>query len=164
MNDLLWLINHPLWGNVTGILTSLNPDTPEGLEGRLSVRIHRILTELPHSTELELKKLCRTRTDSGRASTLELLQELLTSREVLRPSEPHISLYSTKIEFGSPLGGAKPHFLHTFYRGEHRSIYRRSKAVLWSKIGRMRPTCQAGQPSFLLAPPLGIGYLENLLF
>jgi hypothetical protein len=41
-----------------GILTSLNPDTLEGLEGRLSVRIHRILTELLHSTELELKKLC----------------------------------------------------------------------------------------------------------
>jgi hypothetical protein len=54
MNDLLWLANHPLWGNVVGILTRQNPDTPEGLESRLSVRIHRILVELPHSTELEL--------------------------------------------------------------------------------------------------------------
>jgi hypothetical protein len=66
--------------------------------------------------------------------------------------------------------GAKPHFLHTFCRGEHCGIYRRSKAVLWQKIGHVRPTCQAGQPcnlagwpSFLLAPPLGIGYLEHRL-
>jgi hypothetical protein len=67
-------------------------------------------------------------------------------------------------------GGAKPHFLHTFYWGEHRVIYRRSKAVLWSKIGHVKPTCQAGRPcnlatqGFLLAPPLGIGYLEYRLF
>jgi hypothetical protein len=56
-----------------GILTSWDLDTPEGLEIRLSVRIHRILAELSHSTELELEKLRRARTDSGRASTLELL-------------------------------------------------------------------------------------------
>jgi hypothetical protein len=36
-----------------GILTSQNPDTPEGLEQRLSVRIHRIPVELPHSSKLE---------------------------------------------------------------------------------------------------------------
>jgi hypothetical protein len=42
--------------------------------------------------------------------------------------------------------------------------------VLWPKIGHVRPTCQAGwpcnlagRPSFLLAPPLGIGYLEHRL-
>jgi hypothetical protein len=40
-----------------GIPTSQNPNTPEGLESRLSVTIHRILVELPHSTEPELKKL-----------------------------------------------------------------------------------------------------------
>jgi hypothetical protein len=56
-----------------GILTSRNPDTPEGLESRLSVEIRRILTELQHSTELELKKSHRTRMDSGRASALKLL-------------------------------------------------------------------------------------------
>jgi hypothetical protein len=55
MNDLLWLANHPFWGNVVGIPTSQNPDTPEGLESRLSVRIHKIPAELPHSTELELE-------------------------------------------------------------------------------------------------------------
>jgi hypothetical protein len=38
-----------------GIPTSQNPDTPEGLEGWLPVRIHRILTKLLHSTELELE-------------------------------------------------------------------------------------------------------------
>jgi hypothetical protein len=37
-----------------GILTSRNPDTPEGLENRLFVGIHRIPVELKHSTELEL--------------------------------------------------------------------------------------------------------------
>jgi hypothetical protein len=92
MKDLLWLVNHPLWGNVVGIPTSQNPNTPEGLEDRLSVRIHRILAVLPHSTEPELGKLHRNRTDSDRASTLELLQGLPTSQEVLRLSEPHLSL------------------------------------------------------------------------
>jgi hypothetical protein len=154
-----------------GIPTRRDPDTPEGLESRLSVGICRILTELLHSTKLELRKLSQIQIDSGRASALELHRGLLTSREVLWPSEPHLSLYSTKIEFGSPLGGgAKSHFLHTFYRGEHCGIYRRSKAVLWPRIGSVRPTCQAGrpcnlagQPCFLLALPLGIGYLEHRL-
>jgi hypothetical protein len=40
-----------------GIPTSWNPDTLEGLESQLSVIIHRILAELPHSTNLELIKL-----------------------------------------------------------------------------------------------------------
>jgi hypothetical protein len=56
-----------------GILTSRDPDTLEGLESRLSVRINRILAELLHSTELELRKLDRIRTDSDRASALKLL-------------------------------------------------------------------------------------------
>jgi hypothetical protein len=83
MNDLLWLVNHPLRGNVMGIPTRQNADTPEGLESRFSVGICKILAELPHSTELELEKLRQTWMDSGRASTLELLQGLSTSREVL---------------------------------------------------------------------------------
>jgi hypothetical protein len=57
MNDLLWLVNHPLWGNVTSILTSWNLDTPQGLKSQLSVGIRRILVELFHLTELELRKL-----------------------------------------------------------------------------------------------------------
>jgi hypothetical protein len=92
MNDLLWLANHPLWGNVTGILTGQNPNTLEGLESWLSIGIHRIPAELPHSIELELRELCRTWTDSGRASVLELLRGLPTSREVLWPSKSHHSL------------------------------------------------------------------------
>jgi hypothetical protein len=87
-----------------GIPTNQNPDTPKGLESWLSIRIHIISAELLHLTELELGKLRRTQMDSDRTSTLELLQGLPTSWEVLRPSEPHLSLYSTKIEFGSPLG------------------------------------------------------------
>jgi hypothetical protein len=42
------------------IPTRWNPDTPEVLESRLSVRICRILADLPHLTKLELGKLCRT--------------------------------------------------------------------------------------------------------
>jgi hypothetical protein len=84
-----------------GIPTSQNPHTLEGLESRLSVGIHRILAELPHSTELELEKLHRTRTDSDRASVLELLRGLPISREVLWPLEPWLSLYSTENELGS---------------------------------------------------------------
>jgi hypothetical protein len=42
-----------------GIPTSQNPDTPEGLEQRLSVRIHRIPAELPHSSKLELRNPVR---------------------------------------------------------------------------------------------------------
>jgi hypothetical protein len=86
-----------------GIPTSQNPDTPEGLESQLSVRICRIPAELPHSTELELKKLHRSRTDSGRASALELLRGLPTSREVLQPSELclSLSLYSTRMNLGA---------------------------------------------------------------
>jgi hypothetical protein len=79
MNDLLWLVNHPLRGNVTGI-----PTLP-----------------LLHSTEPELRKLRRTQTDSGRASALELLQELPTRQEVLRLLEPHLSLYSTRMNLGA---------------------------------------------------------------
>jgi hypothetical protein len=92
MNDLLWLLNHPLRGNVASLPTSRNPDTQEGLESQLSIGIHRIPTKLLHSIELELGKLCQTRMDSCRAFTLELLQGLLTSWEVLRPSEPRLSL------------------------------------------------------------------------
>jgi hypothetical protein len=67
------------------IPTSQDTNTPEGLESRFFVRIHRILAELLHSTELELRKLRRTQTDSSRASMLKLLGGLLTSREVLQP-------------------------------------------------------------------------------
>jgi hypothetical protein len=62
-----------------GISTSWHPDTLEGLKSQLSVGIHRISAELPHSIELELEKHRRTRMDSGRASTLELLRGLSTS-------------------------------------------------------------------------------------
>jgi hypothetical protein len=64
MNDLLRLVNHPHWGNIVGIPASQDPNTPEGLESQLSVRICRILAELPHSTELELRKLHRIWMDS----------------------------------------------------------------------------------------------------
>jgi hypothetical protein len=52
------MANHPLRGNVMGISTSRNPDTPEGLDSRLSIGIRRIPVELSHSTKLELRKPC----------------------------------------------------------------------------------------------------------
>jgi hypothetical protein len=58
-----------------GIPISQDPDTLVGLESWLSVRI---LAEVPHSTELELGKLHRIRTDSGRVFMLELLRGLPT--------------------------------------------------------------------------------------
>jgi hypothetical protein len=67
------LANHPLRGNVMGIQTSQDPDTPKGLESQLSIRIRRILTEVPHSTEVELRKLYRIRMDSGSVVVLEQL-------------------------------------------------------------------------------------------
>jgi hypothetical protein len=85
------------------ILKSQDSNTLEGLKSWFSVRIHRILAELPRLTKLELGKLYRIREDSGRASVLELLQRLLTSWEVLQPSEPRLSLYSTRTKLGSTL-------------------------------------------------------------
>jgi hypothetical protein len=84
-----------------GLRTSQNPDTPEGLESWLSVGIRRIPAKLPHSTELEHGKLDRTQTDSSRASILELLGGLPTSWEVLHPTEPRLSLYSTRMNLGA---------------------------------------------------------------
>jgi hypothetical protein len=104
MNELLWLENRPLQGNATGIPTSQNLDILEGLESSLCVRNHRIPVELPHMTELELEKLRRTRTDSGKAFALKLLWGPLTSWEVLWPLEPRLSLYYTKNELGSTIG------------------------------------------------------------
>jgi hypothetical protein len=95
---------------------------------------------------------------------------MLGSPPALRTSPPSVSTRQ-RLNLEAPwVGGAKLHFLHTFYQGEHRGIYRTSKAVLCPKIGHVRPTCQAGRPcnlagrpSFLLAQPLGIGYLDHRL-
>jgi hypothetical protein len=84
-----------------GIPTSRNLDTPEGLESQLSAEIHNILAKLLHSTEEELRKIHQTRMDSGRAFALKLLRVLPTSREVLRPSESNLSLYSTRMNLGT---------------------------------------------------------------
>jgi hypothetical protein len=92
MNDLLWLVNHPLRGNVTGLPTSQNPKTPEGLKIRFSIIIRGILTELPCLTELELGKLCRTRMDFGSATVLEPV--------LYATSFPHVILSVTMPYFG----------------------------------------------------------------
>jgi hypothetical protein len=61
--------------------------------------------------------------DSGRVSTLELLRGLPTSREVIRPSEPHLSLYSTRTKLGSTLE-AKLTLSSHFLPGAVGGIYR----------------------------------------
>jgi hypothetical protein len=119
---------------------SRDSNTPEGLESRFSVKIHRILVELLHSTELELGKLRRIRTDSGRASTLELLRGLSISREVLWASEPRLSLYSTRTKLGSTLE-AKLTLPSRFLSGGVGGTYRGIKLVLWAKVGLEGTTC-----------------------
>jgi hypothetical protein len=84
--------------------TTQNPDTREGLESWLSIKIHRIPVEILHLTEPECKKLHLTKEDFGRAFTLNQLWGLPTRQEVLRPSKPRLSLYSTKNEPGSTIG------------------------------------------------------------
>jgi hypothetical protein len=71
-----------------GILTSQNADTPEGLESHLSVEICRILTEIPHSTELELGNLhaqatLRTRDKPGSPPALRTMPLSLLYRNEL---------------------------------------------------------------------------------
>jgi hypothetical protein len=172
MNDLLWLVNHPLRGNVAGIPTSQNPDTPEVLESRLSIRIHRILTELPHLTELELRKLCRTLMDSGRAFAFELLWGLPTSREVLRPSEPHLSLYTTKVEFGNPMGELNLTFFTISVEGST-VVFR--GGVRWCSVQRLgmggplvRPASQVSSLHRLWAldtlSNFSAGHLDKMVF
>jgi hypothetical protein len=131
------------------IPTSRNSNTLEGLESWSSVEIHRIPVELPHSTELELEKLYRTRTNSDKASMLELLGGLPTSREVLRHSEPCLSLYSTKNKLGSTMEAKL-----TLSAGRSRRLFIRGvKSVLCVKVGLGGLTCQAGQPSRVARRP-----------
>jgi hypothetical protein len=68
-----------------GILISQNPNTPGGLESWLSVRIHRILIELPHSTDYSSENSVEAK---------QILAELPCSsyeegsRQARRPSGP----------------------------------------------------------------------------
>jgi hypothetical protein len=89
-----------------GIPTSRDHNTPEGLESQLSVRIHRILAELPKLDQTRAQKtplnpngfqqsFC-ARATPRTPNKLGSLPALITSP---------LTLYSTKIEFGSPLGG-----------------------------------------------------------
>jgi hypothetical protein len=64
--------------------------------------------------------------DSGGASMLELLGGLLTSREVLWPSEPRLSLSTLQRMNLEALYEAKPHILiSTYTEGDMGRIYRR---------------------------------------
>jgi hypothetical protein len=71
--------------------------------GDRKAKFNQEMSRTTHSTKLQLRKLRRPRTDSGRASTLELLRGLPISREVLWASEPCLSLYSTRTKLGSTL-------------------------------------------------------------
>jgi hypothetical protein len=152
MNDLLWLTNHPVRGNVVGIPTSQNY-TPEELESWLSAGIHRISAKLPHSIELELKKPRRTQMDSGRASTLDLLQGLLTSREVLLPSEPHLSLSPLYKEWIWEHYRKLNLTFSTLSAGGSTGVFRAIKSMPWPKLGLGMPSCQAGRPTWVVGQP-----------
>jgi hypothetical protein len=86
-----------------GIPASWNLDTIEGLESRLSIRIHRILAELLHLTELELEKLRRIRTQELLCSSYS--KDSRQARKSYSPQKlTSLSLYSTKNELRSTIG------------------------------------------------------------
>jgi hypothetical protein len=68
-----------------GIPTSQNPDTPKGLEQRLSVEIHKIMAELPHSSKLEPRNHVRPQRILAELPCLSYEEG---SREAGRPSGP----------------------------------------------------------------------------
>jgi hypothetical protein len=88
----------------------------------------------------------------------ELLQGLLTRQEVLRPLEPHLSLYYTKNELGT-IYEAKPSFLHTIYRegyGGHLSEARRISTSSWGGLEHLD-----GQPVVHVADRLIFSAFTN---
>jgi hypothetical protein len=94
--------------------------------------------------------------DSGRASTLELLRGLPTRREVLRPSEPHLSLYSTRTKLGSTLESKL-----TLSARRSRGV----KLVLWVKVGLggplVRPASHLGWPGGQVSWPHRLSHLRS---
>jgi hypothetical protein len=94
--------------------------------------------------------------DSGRASTLELLRGLPTRREVLRPSEPHLSLYSTRTKLGSTLESKL-----TLSARRSRGV----KLVLWVKVGLggplVRPASHLGWPGSQVSWPHWLSHLRS---
>jgi hypothetical protein len=83
---------------------------------------------------------------------LELLQGLPTSREVLRPSEPRLSLYSTRTKLGITLE-AKLALSSPFLLGGVGGYLLGVKSVLWAKVVLGGSTCQAGRPSWVARWP-----------
>jgi hypothetical protein len=87
---------------------------------------------------------------------LELVRGLLISREVLRPSEPHLSLYSTRTKLGSNFGAKLTLSSHLLSVGVG-GIYMGVKSACWAKVELRGPTCQAGWHR------LGPGFLPHHL-
>jgi hypothetical protein len=79
------MVIHTLQGNVAGIPTTQNPDGPEGLESGLSIRIHRILAELSHSTEPELRNSIEPKWISAELPPLRYFED---SRQAGKSSGP----------------------------------------------------------------------------
>jgi hypothetical protein len=73
--------------------------------------------------------------DFVRAFALELLGGLPKSQEVLRPSEPHLSLYSTRTKLGSTLEAK----LTLSTRRNRRVFIGGVKSVLWANVGLRGP-------------------------
>jgi hypothetical protein len=84
-----------------GIPTSQNPDTPKGLEQRLSFEIHRIPAELPHSSKLEPRNPI-----GPQRIPIELLRSSYEegSRQAGRPSGPQsLATLPTRLRLATTL-------------------------------------------------------------
>jgi hypothetical protein len=100
-------------------------------------------------TELELRKLYRTREDSGRAFMLELLQGPSRSREVLQPWEPCLSLFSTRSKLGYTLEAKltlSSHFLPGWVWGIYRGLSQCFGQKWGSGSPLVRPAGNLGWP------------------
>jgi hypothetical protein len=84
-----------------GIPRSQNPDTPKGLEQRLSFKIHRIPAELPHSSKLEPRNPI-----GPQRIPIELLRSSYEegSRQAGRPSGPQsLATLPTRLRLATTL-------------------------------------------------------------
>jgi hypothetical protein len=84
-----------------GITTSQNPNTPEGLKQRLSVGIHRIPIELPHSSKLEPRNLVGPRRISAELPCSSYEEDPQQAR---RPSSPQsLTTLPTRLRLATTL-------------------------------------------------------------
>jgi hypothetical protein len=117
-----------------GIPTSQNPNTPKGLESRLSVKIQRILVELPRSSYEEGSQ------QAGRPSRPQSLTTVLTRLRLAT------TLRMRVLEVESPKYGASSHFHR---RGVFIGPWGSStdlENLVWYHVVADRPSHVVGRP------------------